>query len=349
MDKTDSAASARSSDNCGSCGALVEDDDKALLCEICERWFHTACEQIDDDTYTMLKKDGAKSVAFLHFFCTKSCNQAASKILRGVIRLEKEVEELRSHVSVASEKIAKVEDGRFTPAMAETVKGLARDSVVDVVAPIKASIHEGEGRRKEEIQSLRQDVDNITTTVQNLVQAQAANQPQAEGSEASSLAASAGIKEMANRVARKQNIVLFNVPMSNSDIASERKDHDAAFFERLCRDGLGIQVETSQLVRLGRKDDAMRPLRITLIQEADVVKVLKAKKKLNGNDQYKAISIKKDLTPLERQERKKLMSLREAKQRESDENQEQVQWEIRGDRLVKTKRRVTAEEGGNPV
>ena len=79
---------------CGICSATVLKKDKALQCELCEFWYHTSCEKMDDDTYDLIIKDRAKEVPMIHWYCSKQCNKVASKYLGGVLHLEREVQKL---------------------------------------------------------------------------------------------------------------------------------------------------------------------------------------------------------------------------------------------------------------
>ncbi len=51
----------KSSDCCGRCTKLVRNDDKALLCDICETWYHVKCERIPDEVYKFMSEEEAGS------------------------------------------------------------------------------------------------------------------------------------------------------------------------------------------------------------------------------------------------------------------------------------------------
>ena len=40
-----------SDDLCGICNLLVTDDDKALVCDKCEKWVHAKCTKLSDIRY----------------------------------------------------------------------------------------------------------------------------------------------------------------------------------------------------------------------------------------------------------------------------------------------------------
>ena len=39
------------------CTLKVEDDDKSVQCDLCDRWFHIKCAEINHQKYEKLKKD----------------------------------------------------------------------------------------------------------------------------------------------------------------------------------------------------------------------------------------------------------------------------------------------------
>lgn len=309
------------SDSCGWCNKVVADDDKALFCEICETWYHTVCEKIDDSVYKIAKKDSQKS-AVLHYFCTKTCNKAASKILKGVIRLEKEVDELKTQMAGVDSRVASIEDGTFAAGMEYRVKCLIDEQVTDNFMELNNKVKQVE----EKVETFKRSDEQLdgTKALEN-------NETMA------SQMASAGIREMANRAARKSNLVLFNVPLSRSEDGETRKSDDKSYVETLCQKCLEVEVKCRQAVRLGKKGDEMRPLRVSLENEADVITVLKAKRKLKESE-YRDIGIKRDMTPLEREEIRKLVRLKENKQKQSEENQDGARWEIRRDRVINVAR-----------
>ena len=45
---------------CANCKVIIDEDDEALQCELCEFWFHTECQNINKSTYNFLVKN-AKS------------------------------------------------------------------------------------------------------------------------------------------------------------------------------------------------------------------------------------------------------------------------------------------------
>ena len=159
-------------------------------------------------------------------------------------------------------------------------------------------------------------------------------------------------REMKEREARKNNIIIFKTPMSEAVELKTRIEDDKAYFEKLCKEGLEIEeeVEVIKITRLGKKEDRDRPMRVSFCRSATALECLKKAKNLKGKDEFKDVAIAGDRTPLEREERKKLMGERDRRQEEADTKGEGVKWEVRGDRLIRImNREEQGAAGGRPA
>jgi hypothetical protein len=115
------------------------------------------------------------------------------------------------------------------------------------------------------------------------------------------------IIEQKSRERRKENIVVFNIEESTSDDVEDRKLYDLSEADRLLSNELSIGATVTNPVRLGlKREDSKypRPLRITVDDEETKWKILKAAKNLakSGEEIYKTVFIKRDMTPMEREQ-----------------------------------------------
>ena len=155
------------------------------------------------------------------------------------------------------------------------------------------------------------------------------------------------ISEIEDRERRKCNLVMFGLK-EGEEGTDQVSDKSRA--EKLCRD-LGEIVEVKKSYRLGEKNpNGPRPLKETLLDETTRNKVLKKAKELrNLGEDNKKIFLKKDLTPLEREEDKKLREERDSKR---DENQKkgvtETTWVIRRGRVIKVRTRDAADTALDP-
>jgi hypothetical protein len=118
------------------------------------------------------------------------------------------------------------------------------------------------------------------------------------------------VEEVRDRDRRKTNILMFNVPESSSEKAEERIVHDKSEVDAVLEElGVKDDVNFSKPVRLTKSKnpayaDKPRPLRIRVNSEEERRKVLQAAKNMEETKKFKlkTIFMKRDMTPLERQE-----------------------------------------------
>jgi hypothetical protein len=154
-------------------------------------------------------------------------------------------------------------------------------------------------------------------------------------------AASLGANEMRAREERKLNLIFFNIPEEDTDPDDEnRAQADEDFIKHLFQEVLKVQARFSDITRLGSKSGEARPIRIKTNSNPDMMKILKSTKVLSnrGNEAYANIIIKKDMTPLEREERRNLVKLKKQKQEAAQRAGRKENWVIRGTRLIDVER-----------
>lgn len=71
---------------------MIKDDNKALLCNLCDMWHHINCEKVKDDIYKFLVDNEEKC---LNWYCRK-CNGIVRRILTTVTDVVKKQDELHS-------------------------------------------------------------------------------------------------------------------------------------------------------------------------------------------------------------------------------------------------------------
>lgn len=68
-------------EKCGECKKVVGKNERGVMCEQCELWFHCKCEKLMEDTYLLLNQDK------IHFYCSR-CDKAVGKLLKAVTTLQ---------------------------------------------------------------------------------------------------------------------------------------------------------------------------------------------------------------------------------------------------------------------
>lgn len=95
------------SNSCEDCGKDVSSEDKALICSICDKWFHIKCQRVSVGDYDFLQKTDES----IQWFC-KQCKGASQKLFKMMTmvhkrqdQLETEVKNLSAIVSTCSNKL----------------------------------------------------------------------------------------------------------------------------------------------------------------------------------------------------------------------------------------------------
>ena len=93
---------------CGDCQKTVKND-KALLCEVCENWFHNRCSKVSDESYEFLQSSKSKDVCAFHWYCNK-CNKSVKKILNSIIDIEARLSATEDRMKNIDSRCNKVEE-----------------------------------------------------------------------------------------------------------------------------------------------------------------------------------------------------------------------------------------------
>ena len=156
------------------------------------------------------------------------------------------------------------------------------------------------------------------------------------------------LDEFREREGRKLNIMLFNVPESEKEDPEEKKKDDLEFL-RILMSEIKLTVPFSQVIRIGvteKTHGKPRPMRARTTCITDQRNIMKAASILKDTEDCKDMYIKKDETPLERSQTKKLNVLRKSRTEESRKKGENVRWFIRRGQVVNGKPRPGGAEGG---
>ena len=150
------------------------------------------------------------------------------------------------------------------------------------------------------------------------------------------------------RERRKRNLVWFGVPECPTTQVEKRVAADRVFLIDVCHRALDLKLEVDACKRLCLKQvkntsTTSTPLLVTVKSSKQISQVLKAARKLRDSTEFKAIFVKKDSTPLERAEIKKLLEDRDKKRQETKKKGGNENWIVRQGRVVNTTRRQQEE------
>jgi len=114
--------------------------------------------------------------------------------------------------------------------------------------------------------------------------------------------------------ARRNNLVLYNIPENQSERREDRLKVDRDFIVTMCDDVAGFDINDADIlkcIRLGAFSvDKIRPLLITLSSKDTRDGILRMGKDLGlSGRRYSSIGIAPDLTPKQREENRKLLEV----------------------------------------
>ena len=119
---------------------------------------------------------------------------------------------------------------------------------------------------------------------------------------------------------RKKNVILFNVPESQSDTAEKRRSEDISFFTH------SNLTECVAAQRLGKcpEDNTNRPLLITIGSEFTKRKFFSRLYQLKDHDTYSSINVSHDMTKGERKHTRALVEKAKKQTQELAQNDQNM-------------------------
>ena len=152
-----------------------------------------------------------------------------------------------------------------------------------------------------------------------------------------------------DKAIRAYNVIVSGIPEPSGDNADERKREDMEKIKSILETYIHIdmsEVKVMNVLRLGKNKPPQegtgkgRLVKIIFQQEYMAMKVLRATAKLSEAEEenIKSIRMYKDMSPSDREKRKKLVEEMKKKNQEIEGSADQsMKWIIRGDILVKVK------------
>ena len=259
-----------SSSICPTCDEEVSADHNGVQCQWCQVWEHCKCAKISQGEYNMLSLGSAR-IMFFCCDCQSSVNQAFEFF-----------DNMYSRQSLFDKRLQNIEDklGKLTQGLCGPPDG------VDV---IEMSCDDSAGNNTE------------PTRPSGLL-------PKIDTGGITSAVASA-ISEEKERNKRKLNLILHNVTEPSSDDGNCRKKEDIEHVSNIFRKNLGVTVKVTNAVRLGKRNNKPRLLKVSVDSEHSKAAILRNSTKLRGKDVPQCLSkvfITPDMTIKEREKNKHL-------------------------------------------
>ena len=102
--KTRKGSMAKINEDCGKCDVIVEDTDEAVVCDICQSWFHRECGQISKELFDAIDKFGAKGSKEIPWQC-KICRKVATGLIAEMNLLKQKHDKLEKKLKDVEKKV----------------------------------------------------------------------------------------------------------------------------------------------------------------------------------------------------------------------------------------------------
>ena len=277
-------------EKCGICNNFVLEEHNGIECEICEKWFHAECVDLESAEYEVLARH---TKGYLHWYC-HVCNDETSKLMKTVFSIQEK--QLKTDSDL--QKLSKETGDKFT-------------KVEEDLVTIKKELSEIT-QKLEVTNNTENDIDKQIESKLGSVAADVEQLNKAVDS-AKSLAA-----EQQDKENRRCNIILYKVPESSQTAAEERAVDDKRFCSQLLTKlNMGLTDEDiKKVVRLGKKGQTSNPRPLLLQFGSRLAKnyTMESLYKIPHLEQkFKNVIVAHDMTKKEREECKELVQ--EAKQK----------------------------------
>ena len=292
---------------CVTCGKEVESE--CIECEWCYNWEHKDCVGLSNDVYKAL--DGAP--ANVMFFCT-NCESKVKLALKFFVdiqqkqqalddKLEKKLESVETALTKAIESQIKTFAAQSQTAisdLASKVDGIAKDvSTNSTVLATKLSGQHFTLTPEETSTGSMLSMDTASSSITESLPSNNTNQLLASKSVDISNALSSALAEEKERSKRQLNLIIHNLDEAASDDAQTRKDQDTQKVSEIFKH-LGTKASVNNAIRLGKKGDKKRLLKVTVSSDKEKAAILRScthLRKESTPTQFSNVFITPDLTP----------------------------------------------------
>ena len=266
-------------DICVICNGPATDSD-VLECVWCEGLQHRSCTEISVEKYAALSDLPSNIV----FFCT----HCAYKLPSALMAYDKTKEACSVVEDTITSKLKSLETtltnkfNALTDQVNELSTKMNQESNIEMATDALPSTQAQVSSNQSEL-----SVESIATMTASLM------------------------SEEKEKEKRKLNIIIHNLPESTLEDAQARKQEDIKNINSLLTKYIGVSTPISNAVRLGKKLESPRLLKVTVSTKEEKTLILRNRLKLRNKENPSNILkvfITSDLTPLEQQKQKQLRS-----------------------------------------
>ena len=344
-------------EKCGTCKKMVTDDTNGLQCELCNTWYHTKCQGVQDSLYQALNEYSTE----IFWFC-KQCKQGAEKFFELYVQIQTK---LSSVESTFSKEVQKLKIGN--DAVLNRVVNLEKEVVNlkqinekyikllnDTKQEIDNSLKKANESKENMLQDIKQEINNLRIEVEDktvnvLDESQIPDSKLVEvakevedkflkvGLEMESVQKSlqstkSYVEEERDKEARRNNIMVYRMPESIENTLERRIQSDRQFLVAMMNslnNGV-VEEDIGKVYRLGKRTEGIdRPLLVQFKNHLAKNLTMDSLFRLKETEsRFKNVIIGHDMTKNEREQCKQLVE--EAKFKTAHESSGEVIYKVRG-------------------
>ena len=330
-----SALDEETKDDCPDCKKFV---DNGVQCEICDRWYHGPCQKLNKTTQNFLEKNTNRREPKnkVHWWCSH-CDLGAERVIKTLGKIKRQSAEVARKIDLLATDEETLNDLKlktdehqkwFDKNLPIINEDHARLAELVKKGPKTQQVPNDISDRLKECEEAIKKFQELSDQYPPLGTPGGAD-PE-ESSHIREQTRARITKNVAERIDRKNNVIVFGLKESPSNLKTEIEDHDREHIDELCQ----ITAEGKfpyTVKRLGKRvverdeeDSATsdssrpkyRPLLVSFDREDNKVSLMTNLYKLGGSDvpeTLKKVSVKHDFSPEEREIDRNLQ--REAKEK----------------------------------
>ena len=276
------------------CGLDIVVGEDSIQCDLCEQWFHSGCQGLDDGALKAISDND------LLWLCM-ACKPNLMDVLRIGMKMEAKLEAVEKKIIGAFKTAApKTEPNNQ---LGEKIKELEK-VVVEIMSKQQTEVEKSLQVQKEVADSMPKLQSELKKNTQEL---------------------KSTVERKDDKERREVNVIIHNIPESKASDPEARKNYDLKSFCNIKEAILGERnVEVEKIFRLGKKresegeEDEPKPrLMLVRLKKKENVEALMNKRWDLRKTTFDNVYISRDLSPEEREVQKKLRDELKAKGRET--------------------------------
>jgi phosphopantetheine adenylyltransferase len=270
-------------DDCKGCRNKAKKGDIGLICELCNNWYHCACEDVQEEAYKLLKT----TPKGIHWYC-RACDRGVSTILKSLVTIEERQNKAEMEITQIKEDVE--QSKKDTESL--------RKCLTNMEDKIKREINEHTQNQSQKLNMIEESLNAMDKKLENAIEAKLLSMKKdVSDLESKFVSKVVDIKKDVNESIeidkRKCNIIIHGIKEGSTKT-------DMEIVHEVLGTGLKLDAtkHTEEVHRIGIETNAdkVRPIRVKITSLEGRSEILKRAKNLRESEDFKGVYISPDLT-----------------------------------------------------